>query len=100
MGVVGDHTYSTIRTPYSSAAAEVSAQKYALEEVPELFQYLFYNLAPIWKDYCVSLCSVDYGGGWFFGFLFLFFSVGKPKHSCLNLWKTGCCISLSWLIRH
>lgn len=59
MGTVGDHTYSTIRTPYCSAAAEVSTQRYALEEVPVLFSYLFYNLAPIWKDNCVTLCSLD-----------------------------------------
>lgn len=70
MGMVGDHTYSTTRTPYCSAAAEVSTQTYALEEVPELFLYLFYNLAPVWRDYCVSLCSLDYGGGCFLGFFF------------------------------
>jgi len=28
--------------------------------VPELCIYLFYNLAPIWKDNCVSLCYLDY----------------------------------------
>lgn len=60
MGMVGDHTCSTIRTPYCSAAAEVSTQRYALEEVPELFVYLFCNLAPVWKDNCVALCSLDY----------------------------------------
>lgn len=55
MGMVGDHTYSTIRTPYCSAAAEASSQKHALEEVPELRVYLFYNSALVWKDDCASL---------------------------------------------
>lgn len=60
MGMVGDHTYSTTRTPYCSAAAEVSTQRHALEEEPELLVYLFCNLAPAWKANCVSLCSLDY----------------------------------------
>lgn len=34
--------------------------RHTLEEAPELFVHLLCNLAPTWKDNCVSLCYLSY----------------------------------------